>query len=138
MLQILLQYLNHPDRFCASFAEAVMASLHVDVDTFLQVSMDKRSWPSVLLLSLLSDYNGVRAAVFLLPSCQHPNILRLTGATFMEDDNLWLLPSRFNEPIDQSHAHPVPVHLYALAFGFYVYPLNAKVYDPMHACACVN
>lgn len=99
------------------------------MDHFLQVCQDCKSWPSVSLLTLLSDARGARAAVLVLPSTGEPTLLREGGAHLVQlpgAATLWLLPSRFEKPRNDD-VPPVPVDLYALAYGFFLYPLSKQV-----------
>lgn len=125
-MQALRVFQRNPNTFCITFAQLVKACFDVDIDVFVRVSSDRRSWPSVLLLVLLSDLRGVRAAIHVLPSCADTNLMTSIGAVWIEDHHVWLLPSKFHTP-ENSSATAVPVDVYALHFGFLVSPLSVKV-----------
>lgn len=127
-IQILVSYEREPGLFCSTIPQTIQDSLHIGVDDFLQVCRDRRSWASLWLLTLLADARGARAAVFVLPSTGTSGMLQAGGATRLPEphSHLWLLPSKFTTPHTPETA-PVPVDLYALAAGFFLFPLQAKV-----------
>lgn len=135
-MQTLALYHREPNRFCATIPQTIHDSLGLDMNKFVQVCRDCRSWASLWLISFLADARGVRAAVVVLPSTGSTAMLRSGGAVQLAgvQDHIWLLPSAYSVP--RHRATPVvPVDLYALAAGFFLFPLQSKVYVLVRSAA---